>query len=39
MVQHGAEVDIPIENRPYGKREGRVKDPYGHMWIISGEPK
>jgi PhnB protein len=39
MVQHGAEIVVPIENRPYGKREGRLKDPYGHLWIISGEPK
>jgi PhnB protein len=39
MVRHGAEVVVPIENRPYGKREGRLKDPYGHLWIVSGESK
>jgi PhnB protein len=32
MAHHGAEVVIPIENRPYGKRQGRVKDPFGHLW-------
>ncbi|MGF0318977.1 VOC family protein [Nocardia fluminea] len=37
MVQLGAEVVIPVENRPYGKRQGRVKDPFGHLWILSGE--
>ncbi|MEZ7129728.1 VOC family protein [Nonomuraea sp. AD125B] len=39
MVAHGAEVVVPIENRPYGKRSGRVRDPFGHLWIISGELK
>ncbi|WP_396327775.1 hypothetical protein [Jatrophihabitans lederbergiae] len=29
MVQHGSTVLVPIENRPYGKREGRVQDPFG----------
>ncbi|MGW0435030.1 VOC family protein [Micromonospora sp. NPDC003197] len=37
MVDHGAEVVVPIENRPYGKRSGRIRDPFGHLWIISGE--
>lgn len=36
MVRHGAELVIPIENRPYGMRQGRVKDPFGHLWVISG---
>lgn len=36
MVQLGAEVVIPVENRPYGKRQGRVKDPFGHLWVLSG---
>ncbi|MEV6657981.1 VOC family protein [Nocardia fluminea] len=39
MVQLGAEVVIPVENRPYGKRQGRVKDPFGHLWVLSGEPR
>nr|WP_055502143.1 VOC family protein [Nonomuraea pusilla] len=37
MTSHGAEVVVPIENRPYGKRSGRVRDPFGHLWIITGE--
>jgi len=34
-VEHGAEVVIPIKDRPYGKREGRVRDPFGHLWVLS----
>jgi uncharacterized glyoxalase superfamily protein PhnB len=37
MTAQGAEVVVPIENRPYGKRSGRIRDPFGHLWIISGE--
>ncbi|MGW5921937.1 VOC family protein [Nocardia fluminea] len=37
MAQLGAEVVIPVEDRPYGKRQGRVKDPFGHLWVLSGE--
>jgi PhnB protein len=35
MVQHGGEVIIAIDDRPYGKREGRIADPSGHLWILS----
>lgn len=31
----GGTVIIPIEDRFYGKREGRLRDPFGHLWIIS----
>lgn len=37
MVEHGGEVIISIDDRSYGKREGRLKDPFGHLWIISQE--
>ncbi|GAA3427824.1 VOC family protein [Streptosporangium sandarakinum] len=37
MVEHGSEVLVPIENRFYGKRSGRVRDPFGHLWIITGD--
>lgn len=37
MVEHGAEVVLPVDDRPYGKRQGRVKDPFGHLWVIGGE--
>lgn len=35
MTEHGGEVVIPIADRPYGKREGRIRDPFGHLWILS----
>jgi len=35
MVAGGGTAVIPIEDRPYGKREGRVRDPFGHLWIVS----
>ena len=37
MESGGAEVIIPIEARYYGPREGRLRDPFGHLWIISQE--
>jgi len=37
MVEHGAEVVISIDDRFYGRREGRLKDPFGHLWIVSQE--
>ncbi len=33
--QGGAEVVIPIADQFYGRREGRLRDPFGHLWIIS----
>ena len=35
MVNAGAKVVIPIDDRFYGRREGRLEDPSGHLWIIS----
>ncbi|MEE9417186.1 MAG: VOC family protein [Acidimicrobiales bacterium] len=35
MIAAGASVVIPIEDRFYGRREGRLQDPAGHLWIIS----
>lgn len=35
MVAAGGEVVVPIEDRPYGRCEGRVRDPFGHLWIPS----
>ncbi|QBI56553.1 VOC family protein [Streptomonospora litoralis] len=37
MVRLGARLVIPVENRPYGKRQGRVQDPFGHLWVVSGD--
>lgn len=33
-VQHGAEVVFPVDDQPYGSRQGRFRDPFGHQWII-----
>jgi len=33
----GAAVVFPIADQPYGLRQGRVQDPYGHHWLI-GRP-
>ena len=35
MVKYGGKIIIDIADRPYGKREGRVADPDGHLWILS----
>ena len=35
FVAENGQILIPIEDRPYGKREGRVSDPAGHLWILS----
>lgn len=35
MEACGAEVIIPIEARYYGPREGRLRDPFGHLWIVN----
>jgi PhnB protein len=36
-VDAGAELIFPVEDQPYGMRQGRVKDPFGHHWMI-GRP-
>lgn len=35
MVRHGAKAIFPVDDREYGERDGRVADPYGHLWIVS----
>jgi PhnB protein len=35
MQAAGAQVVFPINDQFYGKREGRLMDPFGHLWIIS----
>ena len=34
-AERGATIVIPIEDRFYGHREGRIRDPFGHLWILS----
>jgi len=31
----GAQAVFPIADQYYGHREGRFRDPYGHLWIIT----
>ena len=33
----GATEVFPIADQPYGLRQGRIQDPYGHHWLI-GRP-
>jgi PhnB protein len=33
----GATEVFPMADQPYGMRQGRVEDPYGHHWLI-GKP-
>ena len=34
-VSAGAKVIFPIQDQFYGYRQGRLEDPFGHLWIIS----
>jgi PhnB protein len=34
-IRAGAEEIFPIKEQFYGDRAGRVKDPFGHHWIIA----
>ena len=33
--EHGASILIPVADQFYGRREGRIRDPFGHLWILS----
>jgi PhnB protein len=34
-VAAGATEVFPVEDQPYGLRQGRVVDPFGHHWLIA----
>lgn len=34
-VQRGATEIFPVADRDYGRRDGRLRDPFGHVWIVS----
>jgi PhnB protein len=36
-IAAGATEIFPVVDQPYGLRQGRVADPYGHHWLI-GKP-
>jgi len=31
----GAKIVFPIADQFYGLRQGRLEDPFGHLWIVS----
>ncbi len=35
MLRAGAKEVFPVADQFYGKREGRFRDPFGHLWIVS----
>ena len=34
-VAHGAELVFPVDDRFYGMRDGRFRDPFGHLWLVT----
>jgi PhnB protein len=38
-IAAGAAEMFPVANQPYGMRQGRVVDPFGHHWLIGGPLK
>lgn len=36
-IDAGATEVFPVADQPYGMRQGRVRDPFGHHWLI-GKP-
>jgi PhnB protein len=34
-VSCGAALLIPVADQFYGYRQGRIRDPFGHLWILS----
>lgn len=35
-IAAGAREMFPVADQPYGMRQGRVVDPFGHHWVIGG---
>lgn len=34
-AEHGAEIVIQPADQFYGYRSGRLRDPFGHVWVVS----
>jgi PhnB protein len=34
-IAAGAKVIFPVADQFYGDRSGRLRDPFGHIWIVS----
>lgn len=35
MIEGGAEVIFPVSDHDYGERAGRLRDPWGHQWMLA----
>ena len=35
MEAAGATIVFPVRDQFYGERSGRLRDPFGHMWLLS----
>ena len=35
MVEAGARVIFAVDDHGYGYKDGRLEDPFGHLWLIS----
>ncbi len=35
MVSKGATVVFPVADQFYGSRDGRLRDPFGHLWLLT----
>ena len=33
----GAKEIFPVKDRDYGRRDGRIVDPFGHQWVVGRE--
>ena len=36
-ISAGAVLIESLQNFDYGLRQGKIKDPFGHVWMIQGE--
>lgn len=36
-LEAGAELVKPVQSYDYGYRQGEIKDPFGHVWLIEME--
>lgn len=34
-LEHGASLEMPVDDMPYGDRQGGVRDRHGNIWWIS----
>lgn len=34
MTTAGGHTVFPVADQPYGSRQGRIRDPFGHEWIV-----